>query len=412
MPLEEICKQLHNNSAQLEAWFNRKWQGLKPLPYFSCDIRHATYKLGIVDTNLFPAGFNNLCNAFTKETAQAFNNYFTRHYPAVKNILLFGENHTRNKFYLYNLVKLQSLIESTGRHCRITLPLEHFSEDRIQIPLDEKTNITVERVEAVSGTLKTNSFTADLVLANNDFSSGLPAFLSELLIPIIPSPDLGWHKRYKSGHFKILNELFDDFGKNFGIDPWQLMPYTEIIDNVNEANLSGLAQKVDEVLKSIQKKYAEYQISETPFVFIKNDSGTYGLGIVTVSSADEVLSLNRKKRSKLFSAKGSNQTSRFLVQEGIPTYDTYSGYPIEPVIYGVGENSVGGFFRLHEGKSAFESLNAPGMSFSCLCLHKLDEPHESYFLNCKDKQLLVTGSKFMARFASLAAAIEAQNINA
>lgn len=407
MPLEEIHKILHDDGARLKTWFDQKWQGLKPLPYFSCDIRHASYKLGIVDTNLFPAGFNNLCNAFTKETAQAFGHYFERYYPGAKNILLVGENHTRNKFYLYNLVKLQTLIASTGRDCRITLPLENFTEAKIQIPLDEKTNITVERVAAVNGKLGTDDFTADLVLTNNDFSSGLPAFLKDLTIPIIPSPDLGWHKRYKSGHFQLLNGLLADFGKNFGIDPWKLMPYTEIIDGVDEANLSGLAQKVDAVLGAIKKKYEEYQISENPFVFIKNDSGTYGLGIVTVSSGDEVLALNRKKRSKLFAAKGTNQTNRFIVQEGIPTYDTYSGYPIEPVIYGVGTEPVGGFFRLHEGKSAFESLNAPGMSFSCLCLHKLDEPHESYFLNCKDKQLLVTGSKFMARFASLAAALEA-----
>lgn len=415
MPLEQIHSLLQQRERDVDAWFESKWQGVRPLPYFSCDVRHASFKIGVVDTNLFPAGFNNLCNAFTKDTAKAFDAYFNAHFPGVKNVLLYGENHTRNKFYLLNLLKLQGLIEAGGRSCRVTLPLESYPEPRLSFALDESHALVIDAVARDGGRLVArgtgnDEFVAELVLSNNDFSAGAPKDLEGLSIPVVPSPRLGWHNRAKSTHFEIVSALVAEFGGAFDIDPWKLMPITTRVEGVSEDNLGELANAVDSVLNDVRKKYAEHGVQESPYVFIKNDSGTYGLGIVTVSSAEELSSLNRKKRGKLFSAKAGNQTNRFLVQEGIPTVDTYSGFPLEPVIYGVGNTPVAGFFRLHEGKDPFESLNAPGMSFSCLCLHKLDEPHESYFLNCKDKQRLVCGAKFVTRFAALAAALEADKL--
>ena len=50
------------------------------------------------------------------------------------------------------------------------------------------------------------------------------------------------------------------------------------------------------------------------------------------------------------------------------------------------------------------------MDFSCLCLHKLSEPHESMFIKCEEKEKLVKAARFLVRFASLAAAKEAHVI--
>lgn len=408
MPLKHLHNLLSEQVPAIDAWFAKRWQDLRPLPYFSCDIRHASFKIGIVDTNLFPAGFNNLCNAFTRDTAKAFDVYFSEHFPNAKRVLILGENHTRNKFYLLNILRLKELIESGGRECRVTLPIGAYPQARITLPLDETASLVIDECKVVDG-LPTvaDGFQADVVISNNDFSAGLPEGWQDVTTPIVPPPRLGWHNRTKSRHFELLKEIVTGFCRDFDLDPWRLLPETRVVENVAADSLTGLAATVEAVLQTVRDKYAAEGITETPYAFIKNDSGTYGLGIVTVASGTEVLSLNRKKREKLFSAKTGNQTNRFLVQEGIPTHDTYSGFPIEPVIYGVGRNSVGGFFRLHEGKNPFESLNAPGMSFSCLCLHKLDEPHEAYFINCKDKQRLVTCAKFLARFAALAAATEA-----
>jgi len=84
-PLQTIIKLLEDHPDQIHSWFTKEWQNLTPLPYFSCDIRHAEYKFGIVDTNVFPGGFNNLCNSFSQKTAQALKkNFFRKTIPLPK----------------------------------------------------------------------------------------------------------------------------------------------------------------------------------------------------------------------------------------------------------------------------------------------------------------------------------------
>jgi len=414
-PLKTIINLLDTKAGKIDQWFAKEWEGLTPLPYFSCDIRHSHFKMAIVDTNVFPGGFNNLCNSYTHKTAQAIKDYFKTYYPDVKKVALLAETHTRNKFYLFNVLKIQKLVEEAGLNCRVTMSLEHFPEDPIEIKLAEKeileiykpirTTQDAQRTTQETLTLGKN-FEANLILTNNDFSSGLPKEFESLQDQIIPHPHLGWHMRQKSEHFKILSEVIIRFAKEFEFDPWILSPMMESVEGVSADKFESLAPMIDQMIADIQRKYDEYGVTESPYVFIKNDSGTYGLGLVNVMSGAELLSFNRKKRNKLFSTKGGAQSERFFIQEGLPTADTYSGFPIEPVIYGIGKESVSGFFRIHENKNPYESLNAPGASYSCLCLHKLDEPHESDFIDCKSKEELVTGSLFLAKLAGLAAGVE------
>ena len=407
MPLAEIVKRLSAQESAIDAWFTLQWQGLAPLPYFSCDIRHSAHKIGVVDTNLFPAGFNNLCNAYSRQVSEAFQAYFSEFYPQVKTIGLLAETHTRNKFYLANVQKLQTLIQNSGRECLVTMALDSFSEP-LKVQLNENDTLTIYPADLQDKTLFLDTQKIDLILSNNDFTSGVPAPFLQTASILIPSPELGWHKRGKSRHFKILNQLIQEFAHSFDFDPWLMTAYAREVDNIDESDLNPLAEAVQQVLDDVQKKYAEYGISDPPYAFIKNDAGTYGLGVVSVNSADELLKLNRRQRQKLFSGKAGTKPQRFLVQEGIPTADTYSDFPIEPVIYGIGKKAVAGFFRIHEGKNRFESLNSPGMSFSCLCLHKLDELHEAAFINCCEKERLVSVSKALSRFSALAAAKELQ----
>lgn len=400
--LEILEDLLENKTTEIENWFQTQWQGKIPLPYFSCDVRHSSYKMGIVDTNLFPGGFNNLCHTYTTKTTELFDEYFSTYYSNAKNILLLGENHTRNKFYLLNLLKIQSFIKATGRNCTITIPLEQWPQKEFSIPLTETDTILIQKTFTQDQKLHINNQEVDLILTNNDFSAGLPKEYENYKDIIIPFYKLGWYNRLKSEHFKHLKTTIDEFATKFSIDPWLLQPISKAVKNVSSNNLEELAKEADSLIQDIQKKYNEYNIQETPYVFIKNDSGTYGLGITSVNSGEEVLQMNRKKRNKLFSSKSKNQIDQFILQEGIPTTDNYSGHPIEPVIYGVGKEPAGGFFRIHEKKSPFDSLNSPGMSFSCLCLHKLDEPHEQNFIDCKQKKLLVKAANLLARFAALA----------
>jgi len=51
-------------------------------------------------------------------------------------------------------------------------------------------------------------------------------------------------------------------------------------------------------------------------VIVKADAGTYGMGIMTVKSPDEVRDLNRKTRNKMAVVKDGLQVSEVIIQEG------------------------------------------------------------------------------------------------
>src|SRR3990167_4713869 len=177
-PLDQILKEKEKT---INDWIEQKWAGLKPVFYLSCDIRHAGYKIGVVDANVFPAGFNNLCSNFSKETASAFHSYFEQYYPQAKNILIYAEEHTRNKFYFKNLIHV------------------------------ENQQIMIDRLSREQNQISANAFIPDLIISNNDFSFGLPEIFKDITQEIIPSPLLGWHRRKKSNFFTYFDHLIDDF---------------------------------------------------------------------------------------------------------------------------------------------------------------------------------------------------------
>lgn len=399
-----------NHQETIFSWL-ASLENKKELPlYSSVDIRDAGFKACVVDTNLFPAGFNNLCRSFSKETADAFRSHLNRHHPGRVKILLLAEEQTRNKYYLKNIFHLKKLLGEAGREVHVGITGDLFSGDIFEVALDDGI-LLLEKIARKGNQISCGSYVPDLVISNNDFATGVPEILKGITQPVIPSPHLGWVQRRKQHHFGILHDLIIEFGKTFGIDPWLLSAETAVVSDVtvgDAVSMSRIASEVESLLGKTRQKYAEHGISEAPYVYVKSARGTYGMGLITVFSGDEILNLNRRKMNKLSSTKGGAVTTDYLIQEGVPTVDFYSGYPIEPVIYVVGRRDVGGFFRIHPEKSGLESLNAPGMDFYCLCLHKLDEPHESYFLDCTQKEQVVSLSRFLARLDALAVAIESR----
>ena len=124
-------------------------------------------------------------------------------------------------------------------------------------------------------------------------------------------------------------------------------------------------------MQKTSDKYREHKIDGQPFAIIKNNSGTYGLAVTKVSSADEVRSWNYKAKKKMKAAKGGRAVEEVIVQEGIPSALKTDSATAEPVIYMVGEELVGGFLRTHEKKDESESLNSPGAVYKRLCLSDL-----------------------------------------
>jgi len=179
---------------------------------------------------------------------------------------------------------------------------------------------------------------------------------------------VGWSTRLKTQHFGHYRAVAAEFGKLLGIDPWWVDPLFRNCGQINFKTREGedcLASNVELLLEDITEKYREYGVKEEPFVIVKADAGTYGMGVMTVKSAAEIRNLNRDARKKMASAKEGNEVTGAIIQEGVYTFERWGEEQAtaEPVIYMIDKHVVGGFYRVHSGRSNQENLNAPGASF-------------------------------------------------
>ena len=99
-PFKKLERSILDSQASIEAWFRNAWREIQVPFYASVDIRNAGYKIAPVDTNLFPAGFNNLNPAFEPLCIQAVQMAVEHINTPIDRILIIPENHTRNLFYL------------------------------------------------------------------------------------------------------------------------------------------------------------------------------------------------------------------------------------------------------------------------------------------------------------------------
>ena len=93
------------------------------------------------------------------------------------------------------------------------------------------------------------------------------------------------------------------------------------VDFRDTAGNDCLVSQVDQLLAAIREKYRTYEIKQKPFVIVKADAGTYGMGIMTVHDAAEVAAPNRKQRNKMAIVKEGLQVSEVIIQEGVHSYE-------------------------------------------------------------------------------------------
>lgn len=401
-----------NHSCDIEQWFRSQWQNHQAPFYASVDLRNAGFKLAPVDTNLFPGGFNNLCDTFTPLSIQAASVAIEKVCPDAKKILIIPENHTRNTFYLNNLYSLYNILSKAGLEVRFGSINDDIKES-MTIEIDNNKSIILEPISKRDhGIVIQNEddtiFRPCAILLNNDLSVSIPDKLKDIDQHIIPPIEAAWVTRRKSNHFKFYNEVANEFAHFSKIDPWLINPYFEKISDLDFHERKGeaeLSDKVNLLLKKIQNKYDQYQIKHEPYIVIKADAGTYGMGIMIAKSPNDVLSLNRKKRNKMSVVKEGSKVSEVILQEGIHTEESIEGAVTEPVIYMIDHFVVGGFYRVHTSKAKDENLNAPGMHF-------IPQPFETSCLMpdqgrpCDDEANRFYAYGVIARLALIAAARE------
>lgn len=346
-PLLELERRLLESSPSIEGWLRRHWQQHEPPFYASVDLRNSGFKLAPVDTNLFPGGFNNLGPAFTPLAVQAARGAMERLCPEAKNLLLIPENHTRNRGYQENVGALAEILRQAGLEVRVA-PLPLLKR--------EGARVTVE------------DFDPCAILVNNDLSAGIPQVLEGLKEQsVLPPLHAGWAIRRKSQHFAAYDEVAGEFAQLLGIDPWLVNPYHASCGRIDFQARAGeecLASNVATLLERIRAKYLEYGVKETPYVVVKADAGTYGMGIMMVRDPAEVKDLNRKQRNKMAVVKEGLEVEQVILQEGVHTLERLQEKAAEPVVYMIDRHVIGGFYRVHAARGADENLNAPGMEFA------------------------------------------------
>ena len=331
--LAELEAKIIEKQGDLEAWFASKRAGLNMPIYGSVDIRDAHWKVAVVDANQYPAGFNNLREGDIGAHLRAA-------IGDLRHVHIWPESHTRNIAYQENIDALSTLLENEG------YAVTHGI-------LEIKPGAPVSHQGAVP----------DIILLNNDLTDGP---LPNLGVPVLPPPEMGWYQRRKSGHFSAAQPFMNEVAALLEIDPWLISTHWFVSEDKcleRETCLTLLAAEVDEFISNLQIKYDQYGIEGKPTLFVKNDAGTYGLGILEITSGEELLNLSNRKMNKLTYGKGGADAEDFLIQEGVPSALSWDDMVVEPVAYCANGRVGGWFYRANAKKGEMTNLNSPSSVF-------------------------------------------------
>jgi glutamate--cysteine ligase len=367
-PLQQLETELLSSQIAIEQWFRARFRDTPAPFYCSVDLRNSGFKVAPVDTNLFPAGFNNLNPAFQPLCVQAIEAAMERVCPTARGVVLVPENHTRNTFYFENLAALTEIMQMAGLDVRLGSLLPDLHAPRT-VDLPSGRSLLLEPLARHGDKVRVGEFEPCFVLLNNDLSGGRPPILEGLKQSVVPPLDLGWCNRLKSNHFTHYRAVAAEFARMLGLDPWLIDPIFRQCGKINFEKNEGkdcLEANIDDVLTRVREKYREHGIDREPFAIVKADAGTYGMAIMTVKDATEVRHINRKQRTKMAHTKEGQSVTDVLVQEGVYTFETWDDAVAEPVVYMIDHYVVGGFYRVHKERGPDENLNSPGMHFEPL----------------------------------------------
>ena len=411
-PLQNLERIILNNQTTIESWFRNAWRDVQIPFYASVDIRNSGYKIAPVDTNLFPSGFNNLNSSFESLCIHAAQMAIEHTQLPIDKILIIPENHTRNLFYLENIASLQSIIQKAGFEVRIGTLMEDITTPT-RIELDSSNTVLLEPIRRDQNRILVDNFNPDLILLNNDLTGGEPDMFKNIEQKITPPTSLGWSSRLKSNHFNFYQKVAKEFAELIGIDPWLIDPMFRNcgkVDFMKREGVDCLSSNVKSLLEAINTKYNEHDVDYTPFVMVKADAGTYGMGVMSIRSQDEISELNRKERTRMATTKEGQKVSQVIIQEGVYTHETWGDEETvaEPVVYMMDRQVVGGFYRVHGKRTTSQNLNTPGMRFEPLAfLDCCSTPEPNLEADCHQNRFYTYG--VIGRLALLAASHEITN---
>ena len=289
-PLLELEQRFLDRMPDIERWLRTQWQEHAVPFYASVDLRNAGFKLAPVDTNLFPGGFNNLNPAFLPLCVQAIQAAVERVCPDARGVLLVPENHTRNTFYLQNV---ETLAEhpAPGRHARAhRLAHPGPRRRRRRSSCRRGGSLTLEPIVRNGRRVGLADFDPCMVLLNNDLSAGAPPILAGHR----PADRAAARRRLVQPE-EVASLRASSIASRrssramLGIDPWLIDPYFGVCGKIDFQERAGEECLASNVVVRCSTGSAPSTRStasrEKPFVIVKADAGTYGMGIMTVRDA-------------------------------------------------------------------------------------------------------------------------------
>ena len=367
MLIEELEKSIENKRGEISSWIDSHCEKVMVPLYSSVDLRFSGHKIAPVDTNVFPAGFNNLSAGFRKNAGKLFREYLFSRYPSAKKILLVPELNTKNAYYWENIWVIKSVLEDEGYEVRVGIANEEFRRESASFSSASGQIIEARRVFQEESSAMIDGFVPDIVMINNDFSEKCPKTLHNLRQPVLPPIEIGWHARKKDVHFEFYNRLCGELADILEVDPWVMSVETALESGVDfdfPEDRERVSTRAAEILSIVKSEYSKRNIDHEPSLFVKSNSGTYGMAVASVSDPRSIVEMNSRDRKRMRVSKGGRPVRDVVIQEGVPTsLRVGDGLVGEPVVYLVQSQVAGMFYRVNSLRGELENLNSKGMEF-------------------------------------------------
>jgi glutamate--cysteine ligase len=351
-PINELEQRILESMPAIERWFRLEWMEHTPPLYSSVDLRNAGFKLAPVSTHLFPTGLDNLAPELLPLAVQAAMAAIEKICPEAKNLLLIPEPHDRSTAYLTHLQRLVQVFAQAGLNVRLGL-LDDTAKEPTTLALPDGGTLVLEPLLRKRGRLGLKGFDPCTILLNTDLAAGAPRALLHLHEQyLLPPLHAGWTVRRKSRHFKSYEEVAKKFAKLLGMDAWLINPMHARcgeVDFATDAGLDCVKTQAEALLVKVRRKYKEYGIQERPYVVVKTDDSSRGLGLVRVRDARDLAGLH------------GEASAGVIIQEGVPASERVHDAVAEPVVCMIDRYVVGGYYRVHAARGADDG--AAGASF-------------------------------------------------
>lgn len=367
MLIEQLERNIVGKRAEISRWIESHCEKVMVPLYSSVDLRFSEHKIAPIDTNVFPAGFNNLSAGFRKNAGKLFREYLFSEYPSAEKILLVPELNTKNAYYWENVRVIKSVLEDEGYEVCVGIANEEFRRETFSFSSVSGEVIEAKRVFQEKGSAMIDGFVPDIIMINNDFSEKCPKTLHNLRQPVLPPVEIGWHARKKDIHFEFYNRLCGELADILGVDPWVMSVETVLETGVDfdfPEDRERVSRKAGEILSRVREEYLKRNIEHEPSLFVKSNSGTYGMAVASVSDPQGIAEMNSRDRKRMRVSKGGVPVRDVVIQECVPTSLRIGADLVgEPVVYLVQSHVAGMFYRVNSLRGEFENLNSKGMEF-------------------------------------------------